>query len=156
MNGRAFVSGLGPACFVIVVAGLCIGCGEKPAPKEAGDSPGAGKTEAPAKGTAAAPDPQRLVGEWLRPDGGYVIKIASVAADGAVEASYHNPSPINVERARAAVEGGVLKLHVKLNDRGYPGCVYSLEYDPENDVLIGTYFQAAMRQTYRIAFRRQK
>jgi hypothetical protein len=135
---------------------MCTGCGGKPAPKESSGPSGAGKTEAPAKAKAAALDPQRLVGEWLRPDGGYVIKIASVAADGTVDASYLNPSPINVERARAAVEGGVLKLHVKLNDRGYPGCVYSLEYDPENDVMVGTYFQAAMQATYRIRFRRQK
>ena len=156
MNYRAFVTGLVSACFAVVVAGLCAGCGEKPAPKESTDSSGAGQAEAPAKGTTDAPDPQRLVGEWLRPDGGYVIKIASVAADGAVEASYLNPSPINVERARATVEGGVLKLHVKLNDRGYPGCVYSLEYDPENDEMVGTYFQAAMQATYRIGFRRQK
>ena len=53
------------------------------------------------------------------------------------------------ERARATTEGGKLKLHVKLNDRGYPGCVYELEYDRENDVMVGTYFQAAMRHPNR-------
>jgi hypothetical protein len=99
-------------------------------------------------------DPQRLVGQWLRPDGGYVIKITHVARDGKVEASYHNPGPIRVESARASTDTGKLLLRVKLNDRGYPGCIYELEYDRANDVLTGTYFQAAMQQTYRILFQR--
>ena len=146
-----------PACCAFVAAALSAGCSGKPSPGEASEpSDGPAEASAVANRKSAGPDPQRLVGEWVRPDGGYVIKIARVASDGVVDASYHNPSPINVERARATTEGGKLKLHLKLNDRGYPGCVYELEYDRENDVMVGTYFQAAMRQTYRIGFQRTR
>jgi hypothetical protein len=145
------------ACCAFVAAALSAGCGGKPPQREAGGpSDGPAEAKEPAKRKDAGPDPQRLVGEWVRPDGGYVIKITRVASDGVVDASYHNPSPIKVERARATTEDGKLKLHLKLNDRGYPGCVYELEYDRENDVMVGTYFQAAMRQTYRIGFQRMR
>ena len=151
------------ACCAFVVAALCMGCGKK-SPQQEAREPEAAPEPKPAKKPAKAKEPvkrrnpsldsQRLVGQWVRPDGGYVIKITHVASDGAVDASYHNPSPIRVETARATTEDGKLKLHLKLNDRGYPGCVYELEYDRENDVMVGTYFQAAMQQTYRIGFQR--
>ncbi len=151
------------ACSAFVVAALCTGCGEKSPKQEARGpeaAPGPESSKKPAKARESVKqrdprlDPQRLVGQWVRPDGGYVMKITHVASDGAVDASYHNPSPIKVESARATTDDGRLRLHLKLNDSGYPGCVYELEYDPENDAMVGTYFQAAMRQTYRIGFKR--
>ena len=151
-----------------MVAMLITGCGKAPEQEKQADTPPTKppveesaekrreKTDKAEKFISKNPslDPQRLVGQWLRPDGGYVIKVTHVASDGKVEASYHNPRPIRVESASASNDTGKLMLRVKLNDRGYPGCIYELEYDRENDVLVGTYFQAAMQQTYRIGFQR--
>ena len=160
-----------------LIATLLVGCGEAPekAPEEATKTaevpakPSPTPEKEPVRKQPEKPsgkpagkknilskdprlDPQRLVGQWLRPDGGYVIKITHVASDGKVEASYHNPRPIRVESASASNDTGKLVLRVKLNDRGYPGCIYELVYDRESDTLIGTYFQAAMQQTYQIGF----
>jgi hypothetical protein len=136
-----------------VFAALCLGCDRKSSRQEA-RSPMAKETTVMQE--SSAPDPERLVGQWVRPDGGYVLRITRVATDGVVDASYHNPSTINVESARVTTEDGKLNLNVKLNDTGYPGCVYELVYDPERDVMVGTYFQAAARQTFTIGFQRVK
>ena len=37
------------------------------------------------------PDFDRLVGNWVRPDGGYVIEISKIYPDGKVDAAYFNP-----------------------------------------------------------------
>ena len=42
---------------------------------------------------------ERLVGRWLRPDGGYVVEIRSAQVDGRLDDAYLNPRPINVSRA---------------------------------------------------------
>ena len=44
-------------------------------------------------------DFHKLIGRWLRPDGGYVIDIRKIHADGKMDAGYYNPQPINVSRA---------------------------------------------------------
>ena len=100
--------------------------------------------------------PNRLIGRWLRPDGGYVLELRSVDTNGMVSASYLNPNPINVERAEAITENGRLKLTVLLRDTGYPGCIYTLFYDEKSDELTGRYYQAAMRESYDIGFTRIK
>ncbi len=109
---------------------------------------------------AATPAPrlefQKLVGKWERPDGGYVLEIRSVDASGRMEAGYYNPDPIRVSKALAIQEGAVTKVFVELRDVNYPGCTYSLTYDAQNDQLYGQYFQAAVEQTYDIAFARLK
>jgi len=43
-----------------------------------------------------------------------------------------------------------------LRDINYPGSKYNLQYDPETDRLIGTYFQAIQRQTFDVEFTRAK
>src|SRR5258707_14443347 len=48
-------------------------------------------TNPPATVAAAKPDFQKLKGKWLRPDGGYVVDVRSVADDGAMDAAYFNP-----------------------------------------------------------------
>jgi hypothetical protein len=98
---------------------------------------------------------QRLIGRWLRPDGGYILAIASVAGDGEVTATYHNPQPIYVARARAAVAGGTVTLYVELRDQGYPDNNYTLVYDPGRDVLGGVYRQLAIGQSFDVVFVRQ-
>jgi hypothetical protein len=51
---------------------------------------------------------------------------------------------------------GKITLLVELRDVNYPGSMYNLRYDPENDRLKGTYFQAIQRETYDVEFVRTK
>jgi hypothetical protein len=110
------------------------------------------------KGTAATVAPtaefelQKLVGRWLRPDGGYVLAIRSVDTRGKMEAAYFNPRPIHVARAEVSRDGSSTKIFVELRDANYPGSTYSLTYDPANDSLKGLYFQAAVKQTFDVYF----
>jgi uncharacterized protein (DUF2147 family) len=98
----------------------------------------------------------RLVGKWQRGDGDYVIEVKSVGAAGKLDAAYFNPNPIHVSKAMALTESAGLKVFIELQDTGYPGCTYSLQYDPATDQLFGQYFQAAQQQTYDVAFARLK
>ncbi len=97
-----------------------------------------------------------LEGRWLRPDGGYVIAIANATDSGRLEASYFNPDPIRVGRAEARRGAEGIELTVVLQDENYPGSTYTLTYDPLDDQLKGTYFQAVARENYQIFFVRMK
>ena len=97
---------------------------------------------------------EKLAGRWVRPDGGYVLKIKSIEADGQCEATYLNPSPIRVSAAKASEDDGKLKMFVELNDVNYPGCTYKLIYDAAADQLKGEYFQAQVGETYQVEFLR--
>ncbi len=113
----------------------------------------------PVASSAASPAPQAyaaLVGEWLRADGGYVLAVSGVAADGKVAASYFNPRPINVARAEAKLEGALVGLFVELRDVNYPGSTYTLAYDAATDQLKGIYYQAAQGAQYEVAFSRRR
>ena len=128
------------------------------APARPSDTPTAG---APASGTPTADkegqvNPQRLVGRWLRPDGGYVLDIQSVKGDRKLEVAYLNPNPIHVSRAEMDEDGKQLRVFVELRDTGYPGCTYKLTYDPAKDQLAGTYFQAALNENFEVRFTRMK
>ena len=137
---------------------LLLGCGQPATP--------GGETSSPAatsNATAAAPtnpqpkaEFQPLIGKWLRTDSDYLIEIRSVDAEGKLAAAYYNPQPIHVAQARAFSEGDKVKVVIELRDVGYPGCVYHLNFDKAQDQLTGTYFQAAMNETYQIAFLRAK
>ncbi len=107
---------------------------------------------------AVADDPgfERLNGRWLRPDGGYVLEIRGGDGGGPIEVAYLNPRPINVARAEATRQGSALKVFVELRAPGYPGSTYTLTYDPKRDQLEGTYFQAALRQSFDVVFVRMK
>ena len=157
-----------------VVLGLTLlaGCGKQepastPAPAPAPASPTAAvpapATTAPAA-TPAAPTPAATVpaagvakvkGRWLRPDGGYILAITTIAADGRAEAGYFNPNPIKVAWATVNAEGADIRVKVELRDENYPGCLYKLNYAPDKDRLVGTYFQAQMQQTYEVEFVRE-
>ncbi|HOX00770.1 MAG TPA: hypothetical protein P5555_04965 [Candidatus Paceibacterota bacterium] len=104
------------------------------------------------------PDPRplfaKLVGRWVRPDGGYILEIRRVEPQGRVDAGYFNPRPIRIARAEASVAGPTAKLFIELQDEGYPGCTYRLAYDPVSDMLAGEYLQAAMQQTFEVVFSR--
>jgi hypothetical protein len=95
---------------------------------------------------------QQLPGKWLRTDGGYVIEIRSVNADGKTQAGYYNPNPINVSRAEATQEQDRVKVFIELRDVNYPGSTYTLRYDRERDVLEGIYYQAALQQSFTVRF----
>ena len=99
---------------------------------------------------------QKVQGRWQRADGGYIIDIRKVEADGTLTVAYLNPRPINVAKAEASMAGGALKVFVELRDVNYPGSIYQLTYDPAADRLRGTYFQAALGETYDVEFTRLK
>jgi len=101
------------------------------------------------------PDFQSLVGDWVRPDGGYVIKVRHVDKSGRVDAGYFNPNPITVSTANASVETGRLNLFIKLQGKRYPGSTYTLIYNKENETLVGIYYQAALGQYFDVAFVRK-
>jgi hypothetical protein len=130
---------------MVGMAAALAGCRDAPAPidgpadSEPGTAPGAERF-------------QHLKGRWVRPDGGYLLEVTEVSADGRVTAGYYNPSPINVANARAVYETGQLKLFVELRDINYPGSTYTLRYDRDKNQLEGAYFQAAMNQTYDVVF----
>jgi len=121
-------------------------------------------TQSPAppvtKESVAAPETKggfdRLKGRWRRPDGGYVIEIRNVEANGKMDAGYFNPRPINVSRAEASQEGTTTKVFIELRDTNYPGSTYTLTYDPQSDQLKGVYFQAALQQSFDVVFVRLK
>lgn len=130
-------------------------CSQKPStppPSDTASDPAAAPTATP----APRPEFLKLVGKWERPDGGYVLEIRSVDAAGKMEAGYFNPDPIRVSKALAIQDGATTKVFIELRDVNYPGCTYSLTYDPQTDQLHGQYFQAAVEQTYDIAFARLK
>lgn len=102
------------------------------------------------------PDYSKLTGSWIRQTGGYVIKINKIVENGQVDAEYFNPRPIHVSRAMASEKNGTLNLFIELRDQGYPGSTYNLRYNSEYDALVGVYFQAAMQQSFDVAFIRKK
>jgi len=106
-------------------------------------------------GTRPAPGPvesKRIEGRWVRPDGGYILQVQDVKEDGSLVAAYFNPRPIHVARAETRCKEGAITLFVELRDVNYPGSTYTMAYDPATDRLKGTYFQAAMQQTFEVEF----
>ena len=98
-------------------------------------------------------DFDKLIGRWRRADGGYIIEIRRIGANGRMDAAYYNnPNPINVSRAEASLKEGVPQVFVELQDAGYPGSIYTLTYRPRQDMLYGIYFQATIKQTFEVVF----
>jgi hypothetical protein len=90
---------------------------------------------------AGQPAAQRLVGRWVRPDGGYVLAVQEVKKDGSLKAAYFNPRPINVGKAELRRKEAKLTVFVELGDVHYPGSTYTLQYDPASDRLKGRTFR---------------
>jgi hypothetical protein len=97
-----------------------------------------------------------LKGRWVRTDGGYVIEIKSVDANGRMQAEYYNPKQIHVSVAEAGRSGGAVTLFVELRGPGYPGSTYRLIHDPKNDQLQGIYHHAGLKQDFTVIFVRAK
>lgn len=109
-----------------------------------------------AQSKGAAAGVERLVGRWVRPDGGYVLEIRSAEPGGRLEAAYLNPRPIKVFRAEWRREEGRLLVFIELRDVNYPGSTYNLRYAPDGDRLVGDYYQAVQKRTFDVEFVRQK
>ena len=93
-----------------------------------------------------------LIGRWQRVDGGYIIDIRRIDANGQMSAAYYNPKSIHVSRAVASLNDGAIMVFIELKDVGYPGSAYTLTYNPQQDVLTGVYFQAVVKQTFEVIF----
>jgi hypothetical protein len=100
-------------------------------------------------------DYQPLLGQWLRPDGGYVIDIKSIDQNGKMETAYLNPKPINVSKAQASINNDKIELLIELRDQFYPGNYYTLTFDPESKQLIGVYHHLGLNQNFDIYFIKQ-
>ena len=85
-----------------------------------------------------SPNRNLLIGNWIRTDASYLIKINNVINDGALNAQYFNPKPINVESATWEENYGDLKIFIVLRDVNYPGSKYTLSYLSDRDILAGT------------------
>jgi hypothetical protein len=110
----------------------------------------------PAEVSTGAPARYRpLLGDWVRPDGGYVLSVTGIAEEGDATVAYFNPRPIHVARAEVRQESDLVGIFVELRDRGYPGSTYTLAYDAQADQLKGLYFQATQRATYDVVFVRR-
>ncbi len=142
---RGVVVMLGRVARALLVAAVLAGfCGQAAAASQ------------PAASASGQPDSQRLVGRWVRPDGGYVLELREAMKNGNLKAGYFNPRPINVAKAEWRRTDGALTVFVELRDINYPGSTYTLQYDPASDRLKGRYFQAVERQTFAVEFARGK
>lgn len=103
-----------------------------------------------------SPDKNLLIGDWLRTDANYLIRIKSVNEDGALDAQYFNPNTINIGKANWVASNGDLKIVVELRDVNYPGSTYTLNYLADSDMLVGDYFQAVEGLTFYVEFARNK
>ncbi len=150
---RSIIPGL---AWIVAVLVACSSCSK---PQDSTPPPVATPvTNAPAQidaGTNATPARfSALVGRWIRLDGDYLLEIRGINGAGEMEAGYFNPDPIKVSKALAIKEGEETKVFVELRDVNYPGCTYTLVYASSSDQLSGTYYQAAMQQTYDVVFSR--
>jgi hypothetical protein len=92
----------------------------------------------------------------VRVEGGYVITIRAVDADGRLDASYANPSPLPFYSAQATKDGNALRLFFELRAAGYGGSTYTLNYDATSDRLTGVYNQVVAKQRFEVTFGRAK
>ena len=101
-------------------------------------------------------DKNLLIGDWVRTDAGYLIKIINVNVDGTLEAKYFNPKPINVGEATWKEHNSNLEITVVLKDVNYPGSKYTLSYLQDRDVLAGNYYQAVQGLDFYVEFAKRK
>jgi hypothetical protein len=150
-----------PGVWIALVLGAIIVCAFilwNAQGKKVSDRPGSGPARQSADTTPAATPlpatPDRLVGVWVRADYPYMIAIRQIRSDGTLDAAYRNPKPINVHRAEVRDKKGKTEVYLELRDVNYPGSYYTLTYDSGKDVLRGIYYQAVLKQSFDVAFRR--
>jgi len=101
-------------------------------------------------------DKNTLIGDWVRTDAQYLIRITKLNDDGTMTAQYFNPNPINVGKANWESGYGNLKAIVEMRDVNYPGSTYTLNYLPDRDILAGEYYQAVEGLTFYVEFARRR
>jgi len=101
-------------------------------------------------------DKNILIGDWVRTDAQYLIRITKLNDDGTMTAQYFNPNPINVGKANWESGYGNLKAIVEMRDVNYPGSTYTLNYLPDRDILAGEYYQAVEGLTFYVEFARRR
>jgi hypothetical protein len=99
-------------------------------------------------------DKSRLIGNWIRTDSNYQLRIKEISSNGTLQAQYFNPRAINVGNASWEESYGNLKIKVELQDVNYPGSTYTLNYLPDRDMLAGEYYQAVEGLTFYVEFSR--
>ena len=97
-----------------------------------------------------------IIGDWLRTDAQYLIRITKLNDNGTMTAQYFNPNPINVGKANWESSYGNLKAIVEMRDVNYPGSKYTLSYLPDRDILAGEYYQAVEGVTFYVEFMRKE
>jgi preprotein translocase subunit YajC len=97
-----------------------------------------------------------LVGDWVRTDASYLVKIIKVNEDRTLDAQYFNPNPINIGKANWEESYGNLKIIIELRNVNYPGSTYTLNYLPDKDLLAGNYYQAVEGLTFYVEFTRNR
>lgn len=98
---------------------------------------------------------EALVGEWMRTDGPYTIKIFSVEDEGKMKSEYFNPGPINVGRSLWMIKDESIRIVVELQDKNYPGSIYNLSVNEDHSKLAGTYYQAFTKETFNVEFNKK-
>ena len=66
-------------------------------------------------------DEQRLIGRWVRPDGGYILELKEIRKNGNLKAAYFNPQPIKVFKAEWNRKKDGINVFVELRDVNYLG-----------------------------------
>jgi hypothetical protein len=61
-----------------------------------------------------------------------------------------------VARAEASWKNGRQEVFIELQDTGYPGSTYTLDYNPAQDAFTGVYYQAVIKKGFEVIFVRQK
>ena len=151
---RVTVSVLPTVILALFTTLLAVSC--QKAAKETPSQTSTAGTAVPKAASPGVPDAvQKLLGKWLRSDGGYVLELRGAELSGVMQASYFNPKPINVSRAIWMQGAAGFQVVVELNDVGYPGATYLLTHDAQGDRLVGQYTQPQMQQTFDIEFVRQ-
>jgi hypothetical protein len=92
----------------------------------------------------------------VRLEGGYMITIKAVDAEGKLDASYENPRLLRFYSAVATKDGTALRLFFELRAGGYNGSTYKLTYDATNDRLMGVFDQVVAKQSFEVTFVRSK
>lgn len=97
---------------------------------------------------------EKLFGRWQRSDGNYVLEIQREKEPSALTVGYYNPQPIHIAQASVLSGKAGLRLALRLEDKGYPGSTYTLDYLGASDLLKGIYYHAGLQQNFPVAFRR--
>lgn len=142
--------------FLLTIALLILhGCSQ-PAAKPKVETIQTPKSNIVIPSSVEKPDYNLLVGDYLRSDGVYTLKILSITADGKLDAAYFNPNPIHVGKASWVLKENAIVLTVELRDVNYPGSTYTLQFFPADKKLAGKYFQAVEKVYYDVEFNRMK